>query len=133
MAKTQRVWVRVLNRKQKEDIAAACQSFIAECLTPRFLPAIRPTQFNYPVALHGRWRGRSYSFLTRYRSGFPDNLNEEFDAPFARLDHVEEKLDRIVFDLMWPRHTGKFWPLRSGLTLEEALAHIETEELLWPT
>ena len=134
MAKRQRVWMRVrqLSPKEKDDLAAACKRFIDERLTPRFLPEVRPTGFNYPVALHGRWRGRSYSFLTRYRSGFADNLGEEFDAPFARLDHVEEKFDRVAFDVMWRRHTGRFWPLRSDVTLEEAFAIIETEELLWP-
>ena len=102
-----------------------------EAAVPR--PEIRPTEFNYPVDLHGRWRGRSYSFLTAIGSGFAENLGEEFDAPFVRLDHVEEKLDRLLFDVMWPRHTGRFWPLRSDVTLEEAFAIIEEEGLLWPT
>ena len=31
---------------------------------------------------------RRYRFIQRYRSGFPDNLGEEFDAPFARLDWI---------------------------------------------
>ena len=92
----------------------------------------RPTEFNYAVDLHGRWRGRSYSFLTRYRSGFAENLGEEFDAPFARLDHDEEKFDCVLFDVMWPRHTGRFWPLLTGATLEEAFAFIEKDGLLWP-
>ena len=51
----------------------------------------------------------------------------------ARLDHDEEKLDRVLFDVMWPRHTGRFWPLRWQVTLEEAFAIIEKEGLLWPT
>lgn len=135
MANQQRVWMRVrqLSREERDDIAAACRRFIDERLKPRFLGEIRPTEFNYPVDLHGRWRGRSYSFLTRYRSGFAENLGAEFDAPFARLDHVEEKLDRLLFDVMWPRHSGRFWPLRSDMTLEEAFAIIEKEGLLWPT
>ena len=135
MAKQQRVWMRVrqLSRKEKDDIAEVCRRFIDERLKPRFLSEIRPTKFNYPVDLHGRWRGHSYSFLTRYRSGLAENLGEEFDAPFARLDHVEEKFDRVLFDVMWPRHTGRFWPLRTEVTLDEALEIIEKEELLWPT
>jgi hypothetical protein len=134
MAKQQRVWMRVrqLSRQEKEEIAAACQRFIDEHLKPRFLSEIRPTEFNYPVDLHGRWRGRSFSFFTRYRSGFPENLGEEFDAPLARLDHVEEKVDRVLFDVMWPRHTGRFWPLLMGATLEAAFAFIEKDGLLWP-
>ena len=134
MVKQQRLWMRVrqLSRAEKDYIAATCRRFIDERLKPRFLPEVRPTEFNYPVDLHGRWRGRSYSFLTRYRSGFSENLGEEFDAPFARLDHIEEKVGRVVFDVMWPRHTGRFLPLRSEATLEEAFAIIAEEGLLWP-
>lgn len=67
-------------------IAAACQHFIDQILKPRFLPTIRPTQFNYPVDIHGKWQ--ALSLRPALRSGFPHNLGEEFDAPFVRLDRV---------------------------------------------
>ena len=73
---------------EKALITAACQRFIDDVLKPRFLPVIRPTEFNYPVDIQGKWHGDRYRFLQRYRSGFPDNLAEEFDAPFVRLDWV---------------------------------------------
>jgi hypothetical protein len=78
--------------EQKTAIAVACERFIGEMLKPRFLSEIRPTQFNYPIDIFGKWRGSKYRFITRYRSGFPHNLGEEFDSPFTRLDHVEECL-----------------------------------------
>src|SRR5665213_1626644 len=52
-------------------------------------------QFNYPVDILGKWHGTKYRFIQRYRSGFPENLDEEFDAPFARLDWIS----RNRFDL----------------------------------
>ncbi|AVM76175.1 DUF3024 domain-containing protein [Magnetospirillum gryphiswaldense] len=128
MAKRQKVWVKVLTKDDKAAIAATCERFIAGVLIPRFLPEIRPTEFNYPVAITGRWRGDRYSFIQRYRSGFADNAGEEFDAPFARLDHAGG--DRFV--LMWRRHTGQWWPLRADVTLPEALALMETEGLVQP-
>src|SRR6266566_4126234 len=105
MAGRQGRWVRVepLAADQKSAIATSCERFIAEFLRPRFLPEIRPTAHNYPVALFGRWRGSKYSFITRYRSGWPDNAGEEFDVPFTRLDHAEEHLAQIRFDVMWRR------------------------------
>jgi len=134
MAKRERIWVRVkvLSKEEKAAIAAICERFIAEFLKPRFLPEIRPTEFNYPVEIFGRWRGGKYSFITRYRSGFPDNLGEEFDAAFTRLDHVEERIDETRFDLMWHRHTGQWLRLHAAVTLEEALRLIESEPLLQP-
>ena len=125
--------VKALTAEEKADIAATCTRFIAETLKPRFLPEIRPTQFNYPVDILGRWRGSKYSFITRYRSGFPDNAGEEFDAAFTRLDHVEECIAETRFDVMWHRHTGQWWRLHSSVMLDEALRLIETEPLLRPS
>ena len=84
---------------QKAGVTEACQRLIDEFLKPRFLPAIRPTEFNYPVDILGKWHGAKYRLIQRYRSGFPDNLGEEFDAPFARLDWISP--DR--FDIQWHR------------------------------
>jgi hypothetical protein len=132
--KREYVWVRCgpLAAAEKAAITTACERFIAETLKPRFLSEIRSTQFNYPVDILGRWRGNKYSFIERYRSGFPDNLGEEFDAAFTRLDHLEECLSDIRFDVMWHRHTGQWWRLHSSVTLDEALRLIETEPLLQP-
>jgi hypothetical protein len=126
------VRVKPLSKEDKAAISATCEDFIERKLKPRFLPEIRPTEFNYPVDIFGRWRGSKYSFITRFRSGFSDNLGEEFDSPFTSLDHVEEGLSDTRFDVMWMRHTGKWWPLHPSVTLEEALQLIETDELLWP-
>jgi hypothetical protein len=127
-------WVRVqpLTSADKDAIAAVCGRFIAGTLKPRFLPVIRPTQFNYPVDIFGKWRGRQYSFITRYRSGFPENAGEEFDAAFARFDHVEEQIAAQRFDVMWRRHTGQWYRLYAALPLDEALRLLSTEEVLAP-
>jgi hypothetical protein len=134
MAKRSGRWVRVkrLSAEQKATIAATCEDFIARRLRPRFLPEIRPTRLNYPVAIIGKWRSNSYSFITRYRSGFPDNEGEEFDSAFTRLDHLEECFAEVRFDVMWHRHTGQWFRLHSSVTLEEALHLIETDGHLHP-
>ena len=117
-----------LSEPEKAHITATCQRFIDGVLKPRFLPAIRPTQFNYPVDIRGIWHGNRYRFVQRYRSGFPENLGEEFDAPFTRLDWVGH--DR--FDIQWHRHTGTWFCLYRGLSLADALKTIETDGLLHP-
>lgn len=128
-------WVRVkpLDAAEKTAIAARCDRFIAEVLKPRFLPAIRPSAFNYAIDIFGKWRGEQYSFVTRYRSGFAENAGAEFDSAFTRLDHLEEDVAKTRFDLMWHRHTGRWYRLFSSVGLEEALRLIETEELLQPS
>jgi hypothetical protein len=115
-----------LSTHKKAAIAATWQRFIDEVLKPRFLPAIRPTQFNYPVDIRGKWHGNRYRFLQRYRSG--QNLGEEFDAPFARLDWADG--DR--FDIQWHRHTGAWFCLYRGVSLDEALKTIQDDGILHP-
>jgi hypothetical protein len=134
MPTRERGWVRVkvLPPAEKAAVAAACERFIAEKLKPRLLPKIRRSKFNYAVDIFGKWRANKYSFITRYRSGFLDNLGEEFDSAFTRLDHVEQCIAETRFDVMWHRHTGQWWRLHSSVTLDEALRLIETEEFLQP-
>ena len=122
---TKRVWVKVLAAEEKAAIATRCERLIVETLKPRFLPEIRPTGLNYPIDMSGRWRGSKYSFIVRFRSGWPDNAGEEFDEAYARLDHVEERLGELRFDVMWHRHTGQWWRLHAAVTLDEALRHVE--------
>jgi hypothetical protein len=109
-------------------ITAACQRFIDDVLKPRFLPTVHPTQFNYPVDIQGKWQGGRYRFIQRYRSGFPDNSGEEFDAPFVRLDW----LSRDRFNIQWHRHTGAWFCLHRGKSLAQALKLIETDGVLHP-
>jgi hypothetical protein len=101
-------------------------------LKPKFLPEIRPTEFNYPVDIVGKWRGSKYSFIVRYRSGFPENAGEEFDAAFVRLDYLGKLLAEARFNVLWHRHTGAWFLLHLSVTLTEALHLIETEPFLQP-
>ena len=117
-----------LSEAEKTRITATCQRFTDEILKPRFLAAITPTAFNYCVDIHGKWQGPRYRFIQRYRSGFPENLGEEFDAPFVRLDWIS--LDR--FDIQWHRHNGTWYRLYRGQTLVQALATIEADGHLHP-
>ena len=115
-----------LSAAEKSAVMAACQHLIDDFLKPRFLPTIQPTQFNYPVDILGKWHGTKYRFIQRYRSGFPENLGEEFDAPFARLDWIS----RNRFDLQWHRHTGEWFRLHRGLTLVEAIDTREKRNMI---
>ena len=132
MARREGGWVRALTAEEKSAISARCDRFVLEVLKPRFLPEIRPTVFNYPVDIFGKWRGGRYSFITRYRSGSPENAGKEFDAPFTRLDHREECLSGTRFDILWRRHTGRWLRQHASVTLEQALRLIATEELSQP-
>ena len=113
---------------EKAGVTAVCERLIDEFLKPRFPPVIRPTEFNYPVDILGKWRGAKYRFVQRYRSGFPGNLGEEFEAPFARLDWIGP--DR--FDIRWHRHTGEWFRRHRGRTLVRAIETLRSDGILHP-
>ena len=113
---------------EKHAIVAACEAFICDVLKPRFLPQVRPTEWNYAIDIHGAWAAGRYRFMQRYRSGMEHNRGEEFDAPFVRID----RMGPDKFDIYWMRHTGKWWRLYSGVTLAEALRILETDGVLHP-
>jgi hypothetical protein len=113
---------------EKSAITAACEKFIAEVLKPTFLPEIRPSQFNYPIDIYGKWHGNKYRFITRFRSDDPRSYTLEFEAPFARLEYVR----RDLFDLSYFRHTGEWFRLFERVSLAEALHLIESDDHFHP-
>ena len=118
----------VFSEVEKASVTEVCERLIEAFFKPRFLPAIRPTTFNYPVDILGKWHGTKYRFIQRYRSGFPENLNEEFDAPFARLDWISPNR----FDLQWHRHTGAWFCVLRNLMLPNAIETLKSDGLLHP-
>ena len=134
LPKRPKVWMLVPPRPALPDasarqaIVSACDALIRDVLKPRFLPEIRPTEWNYVIDIRGAWAGGRYRFMQRYRSGFADNCGEEFDAPFDRLDRIGPD----SFDIYWMRHTGKWWRVHGNMTLQAALQTIETDEILHP-
>ena len=112
----------------KAVATAECERLVSQVFRPQYLTEIRVTEFNYPVSIDGKWRGRSFTFSTRYRSGFDDNRGEEFDAPFSRIEYAGGGL----WNVGWFRHTGKWFTIERSLPLAAAIAVIETRGLLHP-
>ena len=107
---------------EKQVITAACETLINTFFIPKFLPEISPTEFNYPIAIYGKWHGNLYRFIIRYRSDRADAIKPEFDAPFTRLEYVNIE----CFDLSYMRHTGEWHRLFERLSLSEAMENIRT-------
>lgn len=113
----------------KRAVAARCDAWIAEVLVPRHLSVVRPhAEFNFCIGLRGAWRGNAYRFLARWRTGTAREPVEEWETPWARLQHFAPGR----FDVGWMRHTGEWWTLHRGLTLDEAMAALAEEGVLQP-
>jgi hypothetical protein len=128
MARAQASRPALPDEAEKRAIVVACEGFIRNVLKPRFLPEIRPTEWNYMIDIHGAWAAGRYRFMKRYRSGMEHNLGDEFDAPFARID----RMGPDCFDVYWMRHTGRWWRLHVDVTFAEALRILETDPVLRP-
>ena len=49
--------------EEKIAITTACESLIADVLLPKYLPEITPSEFNYPIAIYGKWHGNKYRLV----------------------------------------------------------------------
>ena len=83
--------------------------------------------FNYAIEVFPEWRGASFYLCVRYRtpSGRPE---DDFVVRTTRLKHV----GRGRFELAYFRHTNRWQPVYSGLTVQECFDTIEAEEVFWP-
>jgi len=83
--------------------------------------------FNYVVAIFSEWRGSSFYLCAKYRTP-RGNPHEDFIVRQTRLTY--SALGR--FDLAYFRHTNRWQPIYSGLTIQECFDTIEREEIFWP-
>src|SRR5262249_5652564 len=65
-------------------------------------------------------RAGRHNFLTPRRAApgpGPNRIAPTFDVPFTRLEHTRDG----TFNLAYLRHTGQWWQVYQGLTLDGAL------------
>lgn len=106
---------------------------VDELLGRKFRPLLlregrdRELGFNHAIDVFSEWRGPSLYFCVRYRtpSGRPE---DDFIVRTTRL----KLTGRGRLDLAYFRHTNRWQPVYSGLTLDESFAAVEAEEMFWP-
>lgn len=121
-----RIWVQGLTPDRKAEATAAYARLVAG-MKARWLPATRPDGSPVPVDILGRWRGEACAFAVRFRDDAPTSVAKHFDIPFARMQHFDGR-----YGVDWMRHTGRWWRLRDGMTLVEAIGYIADEPALRP-
>ena len=83
-------------------------------------------QWNYLVDLHTKWHGRFFYLFGKYRCPGPHAIRPFFDEGFARLEYAGG--DR--FNVSYMRHTGQWWEIAQGLTLDQCIQAIRDNPLL---
>lgn len=113
----------------KASIETKVEAFIDEVLKPKHVqPPPEDAKFNYVSDITVKWHGSSLLLIGVYTCPGPNALSPTFEARFARMKLVGK--DR--FDLDFMRHTGQWWPLHQGLTLDECLAAIRDDPWFEP-
>ena len=132
-SKKQWIWAKAKPSKVpdalKRGLSVKANALIEERIRPEHvkLPPKNP-RFNYIKDIFTKWRGRYFYFMVKYASPAPDGISPFFEVGFARLEFIGDNR----FDLAYFRHTGKWWPVFSGLTVDEALDLVISEGLFNP-
>ena len=102
---------------------------LLETLRPKHIkPPPKKAAFNYVIELGTKWHGRYFYFVSTYACPGPNIISPTFETNFARLEHVGGQR----LDLSFLRHTGKWWPLLRGATLDECLNSVRDDPWFQP-
>ena len=113
----------------KAEVQRKADEFLESYLKPTFIhPPPKDHQWNYIVDIFTKWHQRYFYFCSTYRCPSPNRISEFFESRFARLEFVGNKR----FNVSYMRHTGQWWEIFQGLTLEECIEEIRGQELLHP-
>ena len=113
----------------KAEVQAKADELIEMQLKPRFIePPPEDRRWNYIIDIWARWHRSFFHFGSTYASPGPNALSPTFESPFARMEHVGDG----KFHLAYMRHTGKWWEVYRGLTVDECLKRIKDEAIFQP-
>lgn len=134
---TQKRWMKVpakparpkLPDDLKLEVQKKADQFLESFLKPTFIrPPPQDPKFNYVVEIFTRWHQRYFYFCSKYRCPHENCISEYFETRFTRLEYVGNK----KFNVAYMRHTGQWWEILEGLTLDECFDAIKEQELLHP-
>ena len=115
------------------ELRAKAMALINDILKPEHIkPPPKNAKWNYIVDLYTKWH-RNYSyFCAKCACPGPNALSPFFDTGFARLEYAGGVGRQSRFNMSYMRHTGRWWEIRHGLSLEQCLAEIRGGGLFHP-
>lgn len=113
----------------KAEVECRGNELVEAVIKPKHIkPPPDDTDFNYLVDIYTKWYRNYFYFYAKYHCPSPHAMAPDFETGFARLEYV----DRDTFNLSYMRHTGQWWEIYSGLSLEACFAAIEDEPHFMP-
>lgn len=135
MVKSKNQWMRAKAKPSKvpdalkQEVTEKAKALVEEHIRPEHVkPPPENPRFNYIDDIFTKWHGRYFYFMVKYACSGPRCISPFFEIGFARLEFVGDNR----FDLAYFRHTGKWWPIFSAMTVDEALDLVRSGELFQP-
>jgi len=113
----------------KSSVSAKAAVLINDILKPKHvkIPSA-DEQFNYLVDIYSKWFRNYFYFCAKYACPGQNAISPYFESKFARLEYTGTN----SFSLSYMRHTGKWFELYAGLSLDDSLAIIKDDLHLLP-
>ncbi len=133
--KSRKIWQQSTPRKTsvkipdaaKKQIQEQCDRFIESTLKPQHLKRNSPDSFlGSCEEISGKWYRSFFHFYAIKQYSRSENL--PIEIRFARLEYRGEN----QFNLAYFRHTGQWWTIQEGISLEACFREIEINPLLQP-
>jgi len=70
---------------------------------------------NYPIDIYSKWNQNYFYLCEKFKSEHPNRLVDEFEEKFIRL----KPTGKNQFEFSYFRHTGQWFLVAVGLTMEE--------------
>ena len=128
--KRQKTWVYSPPKPKVPDaVKVELQTKATELVDTVLKPAhVKPprknTRWNYIVDIYTKWHRNYFYFCAKYACPGPNALSPFFDTGFARLEYVGGTSQNCRFNMAYMRHTGKWFEIRQGLSLNQCLAEV---------
>ena len=135
--KSKRTWVWELRKPTpppvpsdlKAEVEAKANELIRDFLEPKCVkPPPKDKRWNYLTGISTKWHRSFFYFVGHYASPGPDALSPTFDSPFTRMEYIGDGR----FNLAYMRHTGKWWEVYQGLTVDDCLEAIRGQVIFQP-
>jgi hypothetical protein len=109
----------------KIGVEKRANELVRAVLKPKYIqPPPENPQYNYITDIYIKWHGSYFYFYAIYCCPFPNAISPTFDTGFARMEYTGKN----QFNLSYMRHTGQWYEIYSGLSLDECLVKIRDEE-----
>jgi hypothetical protein len=120
---------KVAPKGVKDEVTTMAHQLVEGELKPTYVqPPPKKPRWNYIVDIFTKWRGRYFYLIARYACPGPNAISPFFEVGFARLEY----LSNGHFNAAYMRHIGKWWEVRTDMTLAKALRTIRNEPIFHP-